>query len=130
MSETARLGLIFLVVFLTNFQGSITGFGATVLALPLLFDGRLGRFEGLLLWFALAVFLLAAFRSGGSPTVLVDDVGSGSSARRPWRDALGVAVGVAVLAYGAHALVTGATALALIWGVPEEIGRASCRERV
>lgn len=34
MSETARLGLIFLVVFLTNFQGSITGFGATVLALP------------------------------------------------------------------------------------------------
>ncbi|MBD3291451.1 MAG: TSUP family transporter [Armatimonadia bacterium] len=34
MSEIARLGLIFLVVFLTNFQGSITGFGATVLALP------------------------------------------------------------------------------------------------
>lgn len=34
MSEATRLGLIFLVVFLTNFQGSITGFGATVLALP------------------------------------------------------------------------------------------------
>jgi cation:H+ antiporter len=95
--------------------------GATVLALPLLFDGRLGRLEGLLLWLALAVFLLAAFRSGGSPAVLVEDAGSGSSARRPWRDALGVAVGVAILAYGAHALVTGATALALIWGVPERV---------
>jgi cation:H+ antiporter len=95
--------------------------GATVLALPLLFDGRLGRLEGLLLWLALAVFLLAAFRSGGSPAVLVDDVGSGASARRPWRDALGVAAGVAILAYGAHALVTGATALALIWGVPERV---------
>jgi len=95
--------------------------GATVLALPLLFDGRLGRLEGLLLWLALAAFLLAAFRSGGSPAVLVEDAGSGSSARRPWRDALGVAVGVAVLAYGAHALVTGATALALIWGVPERV---------
>lgn len=95
--------------------------GATVLALPLLFDGRLGRLEGLLLWLALAAFLLAAFRSGGSPAVLVDDAGGGSSARRPWRDALGVAVGVAVLAYGAHALVTGATALALIWGVPERV---------
>lgn len=93
----------------------------TVLAIPLLFDGRLGRAEGLLLWLVLAAFLLAAFRAGGSPDVLVDDAGDRAAARRPWRDALGVAVGVAVLAYGAQALVTGATALALIWGVPERV---------
>lgn len=34
MSETARIGLVFLVIFLSNFQGAITGFGGTVLALP------------------------------------------------------------------------------------------------
>ena len=95
---------------------------ATVLALPLLIDGRLLRVEGLLLWLALAVFLLAAFRSGGAPAILVEDVGEAAAVRRrPWRDAIGVAAGVAVLAYGAHALVTGATALALIWGVPERV---------
>jgi len=95
---------------------------ATLLVLPLLFDGRLGRLEGLILWLALAAFLLAAFRSGGVPDVLVDEALEAATAqRRPWRDALGVAAGVAVLAYGAHALVTGATALALIWGVPERV---------
>jgi cation:H+ antiporter len=129
-SNVANIGLILGLTALAYPLASNASFlrrevpwmlGATVLALPLLFDGRLGRLEGLLLWVALAVFLLAAFRSGGSPAVLVDDVGSAASARRPWRDALGVAVGVAVLAYGAHALVTGATALALIWGVPERV---------
>lgn len=34
MSEFTRYGLVFVVVFLSNFQGSITGFGATVLSLP------------------------------------------------------------------------------------------------
>ncbi|MFO8149550.1 MAG: calcium/sodium antiporter [Trueperaceae bacterium] len=94
---------------------------ATVLVLPLLFDGRLLRLEGLLLWLALAAFLLAAFRTAGAPDVLVDEAGGAATRRQPWRDALGVAVGVAVLAFGAHALVTGATALALIWGVPERV---------
>lgn len=94
---------------------------ATVLVLPLLFDGRLLRLEGLLLWLALAAFLLAAFRTAGAPDVLVDEAGGAAARRQPWRDALGVAVGVAVLAFGAHALVTGATALALIWGVPERV---------
>jgi len=94
---------------------------ATLLAMPLLFDGRLGRVEGLLLWLALAVFLAAAFRSGGLAEVVDDGVSDAAGERRPWRDALGVAAGVAILAFGAHALVTGATALALIWGVPERV---------
>ncbi|MFU8888991.1 MAG: calcium/sodium antiporter [Trueperaceae bacterium] len=94
---------------------------ATLLAMPLLFDGRLGRVEGLLLWLALAVFLAAAFRSGGLAEVVDDDASGAAAVRRPWRDALGVAAGVAILAFGAHALVTGATALALIWGVPERV---------
>jgi len=130
-SNVANIGLILGLTALAYPLASNASFlrrevpwmlGATVLALPLLFDGRLGRLEGLLLWFALAVFLLAAFRSGGAPAVLVEDGVSGAAAeRRPWRDVLGVAAGVAILAYGAHALVTGATALALIWGVPERV---------
>lgn len=129
-SNVANIGLILGLTALAYPLASNASFlrrevpwmlGATVLALPLLFDGRLGRLEGLLLWFTLAVFLLATFRSGGSPAVLVDDVGSAAAARRPWRDVLGVAAGVAILAYGAQALVTGATALALIWGVPERV---------
>jgi len=95
---------------------------ATVLAMPLLFDGRLGRIEGLVLWVALAVFLVAAFRTGGLPGE-ADDVGEAPTGARRWpvRDVLAVVAGVAVLAYGAHALVTGATALATVWGVPERV---------
>jgi len=95
---------------------------ATALAIPLLFDGRLGRIEGLVLWAALAVFLVAAFRSGGLPGD-VDVVGVAPIGARRWpmRDVMAVVAGVAVLAYGAHALVTGATALATAWGVPERV---------
>ena len=95
---------------------------ATVLVMPLLFDGRLGRIEGLVLWAALAVFLVAAFRTGGLPGE-ADDVKEAPNGARHWpvRDVLAVVAGVAVLAYGAHALVTGATALATTWGVPERV---------
>jgi cation:H+ antiporter len=129
-SNVANIGLILGLTALAYPLVTTTAFlrrevpwmlAATLLAMPLLFDGRLGRVEGLLLWLALAAFLLAAFRSGGSPAVLVDEVGGAPPVRRPWRDALSVAAGVAILAYGAHALVTGATALALIWGVPERV---------
>jgi cation:H+ antiporter len=130
-SNIANIGLILGLTALAYPLATSTAFlrrevpwmlAATLLAMPLLFDGRLGRVEGLLLWLALAVFLLAAFRSGGAPAVVMDEVIDAAAApRRPWRDALSVAAGVAILAYGAHALVTGATALALIWGVPERV---------
>jgi len=95
---------------------------ATALAMPLLFDGRLGRLEGLLLWIALAAFLVAAFRTGGLPGEVDEGAEAPPGVRRwPVRDVLAVVIGVAVLAFGAHALVTGATALATAWGVPERV---------
>ena len=92
---------------------------ATVLAMPLLYDGRLGRLEGLVLWAALVVFLVAAMRSGGP--LVPGPRPAGERPGRAWRTVLGVAAGVAVLAYGAQALVAGATALAQAWGVPERV---------
>jgi len=97
---------------------------ATVLVFPLLYDGSLGRAEGVILWFALAVFLVAAWRSGGGTVAAVPEGPEARAAGRrdtPWARALGVAAGVLVLAYGAQALVAGATALALAWGVPERV---------
>jgi cation:H+ antiporter len=94
--------------------------GVTVLAIPLLYDGRLGRLEGGLLLAVLAAFLIAAFRSGGAPGV--DVPSEDAPPRTPvWRSAVWVAVGVAILALGAQALVTGATTLALAWGVPARV---------
>lgn len=91
---------------------------ATVLAIPLLADGRLGRLEGGLLWVGLAAFLVAAVRLGHAPAPpAADDDRNG----RAWRTGLGALAGVAVLAVGAHALVTGATDLAVAWGVPERV---------
>jgi cation:H+ antiporter len=90
---------------------------ATVLALPLLYDGRVGRIEGFVLWAALAVFLVAAVRLSGPPAPEAE-VGAGG---RAWRTGFGAVAGIAVLALGAHALVTGATALATIWGVPQRV---------
>jgi len=97
---------------------------ATVLVFPLLYDGSLGRGEGVVLWLALAVFLVVAWRSGGGAVASVP-VGQAARAAGPrdaaWARALGAAAGVLVLAYGAQALVAGATALALVWGVPERV---------
>ncbi len=93
--------------------------GVTVLALPLLYDGRIGRLEGVLLLVVLGAFLFAAFRSGGAPGAEVPD---DDPARTPaWRSGVWVAVGVVVLAVGAQALVAGATTLALAWGVPARV---------
>ncbi|MDF1523810.1 MAG: calcium/sodium antiporter [Trueperaceae bacterium] len=92
----------------------------TVVVLPLAYDGRLGRLEGLVLVGLLAAFLIASFRSGGAPGAGVGDVDAvppGSA----WRSWAWVAVGVVVLAGGAQALVAGATTLALSWGVPERV---------
>ncbi len=94
--------------------------GVTVLAVPLLYDGHIGRVEGVLLLAVLAAFLIAAFRSGGAPGAEVPD-DDGPAHVPAWRSGLWVAAGVVVLAVGAQALVAGATTLALAWGVPARV---------
>jgi cation:H+ antiporter len=124
---------------------------ASVLALPLLVDGRIGRLEGLLLWVALAAFVAAAFRTRaphpeaaapaaaaaypGAPAASAAPPagpasagaspaaadGAGVARARPVRSVAWIVVGVAALALGAQALVDGATGLALAWGVPQRV---------
>jgi cation:H+ antiporter len=95
---------------------------ATVLVMPLLFDGRLGRIEGVVLWVALAVFLVAAFRTGGLPGESTKaDRGARprpalARARRPGRRGRRGRAGVR----GARAGDRGDRAGA-VWGVPERV---------
>lgn len=92
----------------------------TVAAVPLLYDGRLGRLEGLLLVVGLAAFLVMSFRDGGAPGGGATET-DGRTRGRVWRTAALALAGVALLALGAQALVTGATTLARAWGVPERV---------
>lgn len=94
--------------------------GVTLLAIPLLYDGRLGRPEGAVLVAALAAFLIASFRSGGAPGEGIPDERVGGRAA-VWRSVAMTVVGIAVLALGAQALVAGATTLAREWGIPERV---------
>ena len=93
--------------------------GVTLLAIPLVYDGALGRLEGVALFTVLVVFLVVMFRQGGTPGGGVVDADRPSTP--VWRSLLWVAGGVVVLAVGAQALVAGATTLALAWGVPERV---------
>lgn len=93
--------------------------GVTLLVIPLAYDGALGRAEGGVLFAVLVVFLVVMFRQGGVQGAGV--VEADRVATPVWRSALWAAVGIAVLALGAQALVAGATTLALEWGVPERV---------
>ncbi len=94
--------------------------GVTLLVIPLAYDGVLGRAEGTVLITILVVFLVAMFRQGGAPGATTERP-DGAARGRVWRSGLWVAVGIAVLALAAQALVAGATTLALAWGVPERV---------
>ena len=79
----------------------------------------------MLLWAALALFLVAALRTGAVPPAVSDAVAEAApgeaAASGAWRSLLMVLVGVGTLAIGAQALVQGATALAVAWGVPARV---------
>ena len=93
--------------------------GVTLLAMPLLYDGRVGRLEGGVLFATLIVFLVLMFRQGGAPGAGI--VKGDGPAAPAWRSTLWVVGGIAVLALGAQSLVAGATTLAIAWGVPERV---------
>jgi cation:H+ antiporter len=99
--------------------------GSTLVALPLLLDGRVGRLEGLAGLALLAVFvassIVAARRSpaGVAAQAAADDAPTGRIAVLTSLVLTVVAIGI--LALGADLLVRGATGLALAWGVTERV---------
>jgi cation:H+ antiporter len=92
---------------------------ATALAAALLADGTLLRWEGLVLTVFLGAFLVWSFRVGAAPRV--DDEDAPRSRAGLPRMIAWLLLGLALLAYGAQALVAGATSLATAWGVPERV---------
>jgi cation:H+ antiporter len=97
--------------------------GAAVLLVLLFLDGALGRFEAFLFIASLALYLGLLFCGGEKPEVQ-EEFGQeyGRIPRAsPWAATLGALFGLALLVVGARLLVTGATALARGFGVPELI---------
>lgn len=92
---------------------------ALALLVPMALDGRLGRWDGLLLLTALGTYLALLIRhdrnavAGGVP----DDAADASL----WRSVGGVVLGVGFLVLGADAVVRGAVEIAGALGVPERV---------
>lgn len=96
--------------------------------LPLALDGAYGRVDATLLLTALGVYLgvlVWEARRGDLPAVAVAEYdveyGEAAAERPVWRSLLGVAVGVVLLAGGAHVLVEGAVGIARLAGVPDQV---------
>lgn len=92
----------------------------TVVTYPIMLRGlEINRIEGLILVLLLVFFLYTLIKDPSSQVVYeVDDE---VREMPPWRSALAVAFGVALLVGGANALVHGATEIALALGVPERV---------
>ena len=86
-------------------------------------DGRIGRFEGLVMLVVLATYLWLLVRhERRHPEVPVDIEGTVPSATVPlWRSVLGVVAGLVLLSLGARSLITGAVDLAIALGVSERV---------
>ncbi len=88
-----------------------------LLVVPVLWDGQVGRFEGLALVIFLLGYLFYQFRKGSSEANLEVE-----PAKMPiWLAFLGTALGVVILVIGAKILVEGAVDIAQFLGVPERI---------
>ncbi len=94
--------------------------GVAILPAPFLLDGMLGRIEGLVLLGLLAAYVWFLLRGGEAPDIEEEFAREyGAAAGPAWRNWLGVALGLAVLVFGAHLLVTGATGVARSLGIPD-----------
>ena len=90
---------------------------------PVLWDGRVGRLEGGVLFALLVAYLLYLFRTGDEAEG-EDEAGDevGDEAEVPlWRALLLVTLGVVLLVGGAQSLITGAVEVAARLGVPERV---------
>ena len=92
------------------------------LLFPIMAGGVLGRIEGMILLILLGGYLWYLFRSDDAPLLeeLEHEVDAETSPPL-WRSLIGVAVGVALLVFGARALVEGAVTIATSLGVPERV---------
>lgn len=97
--------------------------GTGVLLLLLVGSGMLGRLGGTLLLSLLGLYLLVLLWSSDhaevetEPTEEKDEAGTA----KPWRTLAGVALGIGLLAGGAHALIEGAVDVARAFDVPERV---------
>lgn len=102
--------------------------GVSVLLLVMALDGRIGRFDGLLLFSGIVAYTVFAIQQGRKESAAVQaeyalEYGDGKSTwlgRLPLQIAFIVA-GLALLVLGAHWLVGGAVAIARLFGVSELI---------
>ena len=102
--------------------------GASILLLVLAFDGRVSRFDGLLLTAGVIAYTVFAIRQGRKESAAVQaeyeqEYGAG---KQTWLDRLPVqialiAAGLVLLVLGANWLVDGAVAIARMFGVSELI---------
>jgi cation:H+ antiporter len=88
---------------------------AAMVALPVMWEGRVGRIDGAVLVAGIVLYLVQSLRRGGSddlPLPVQDP---------PWRAALFVLIGLVLLMIGARLLVDSATTLARALGVSEAV---------
>jgi len=92
----------------------------TALLAPVLWGGAVTRWEGVVLLALLGGFLWVITRTGAS---VLDEAQEGGQARRApvWLGLVGTALGVALLWFGARALVSGAVQIASGLGVPQRV---------
>lgn len=94
--------------------------GVTALLAPVLLAGSVRRWEGFVLLGLLAGFLWLITRTGGSPVAGTEEVRSGSGAP-VWLGLAGTVAGIAILWFGARALVGGAVDIATGLGVSQQV---------
>jgi cation:H+ antiporter len=92
--------------------------GVMALLVPLALDGRLGRWDGLLLLTVLGAYLALLIRHDRA--ALTGEVADGQPTSL-WRGIGGAVLGIGLLVLGADAVVRGAVDIAAALGVPERV---------
>jgi cation:H+ antiporter len=94
--------------------------GVTLFCIVLLFDGSLGRLEGLIFFLLLCAYIWFLYSASKKDSVLEAEMTEAyTSEKATWRTYLGVVVGLVFLGVGARVLVLGAVGVARGFGVSE-----------
>lgn len=129
-SNVANIGLILAISAIIMPLGVKIGFVrregvfmlfATALVYPLMIDGEVARWEGVLLFVLLVAFIVRVLKDPGAEQVVSVDEIEDCEDRPVWKASLGVAAGIGLLVGGAQSLIVGATDIALAIGIEERI---------